>query len=108
MNYRLLSISIIALIFALACSEEEDRSNMDQAQLGALVYKQYCKTCHGAKGKLGLSGAKDLSQSELTLEERKYIIVHGKNTMTPFKKILSDKEIDAVAKYTQKLSEGDE
>ena len=37
---------------------------------GKLVYKQYCVICHGADGKLAVSGATDLSTSTVTLEER--------------------------------------
>ena len=45
--------------------------NTDQAkEKGKLIYKQYCIVCHGADGKLAVSGAKDLSISTVSKEER--------------------------------------
>lgn len=70
---------------------------------GQAIFRQYCVVCHGADGKLGLNGAKDLTVSILTLEERTNIIANGKKLMTPFNEILSPEEIKAVAKYTQTL-----
>lgn len=70
---------------------------------GKLVYKQYCQLCHGADGKLGLSGAKDLSISEIDMEERINQITNGKGMMTPYKDILSKEQIEAVADYIGEL-----
>jgi cytochrome c6 len=72
---------------------------------GAAIFKKYCQTCHGADGKLGLNGAKDLSLSILPLNQRVEIIQNGKGVMTPFRAILSDEEIKEVAKYTQELKQ---
>ncbi len=70
---------------------------------GMTVFRQNCVICHGADGKLGLNGAKDLSKSERPLDERIQIITNGKNLMAPFRTILSPKEIQAVAEYTLTL-----
>lgn len=70
---------------------------------GATVFKKQCQICHGADGKLGLNGAKDLTQSTLSLEDRIAVIHSGRGTMTAFKEILSAEEIRAVATYTQTL-----
>ena len=70
---------------------------------GMAVFRQYCVTCHGADGKLALNGAKDLSKSALTLQERITQITKGKNMMTPFAEVLSPEEIKAVAEYTLSL-----
>lgn len=67
---------------------------------GSGLYRQYCVGCHGADGTLGLNGARDLTQSALTLEERITQIANGKNMMTPFRDVLSAEEIQAVAEYT--------
>lgn len=72
---------------------------------GLAVYRKYCVNCHGANGKLGLSGAKDLTQSAMTLEERIVLITKGKGMMTPFGELLSDEEIRAVAAYSLTLSQ---
>ncbi len=70
---------------------------------GMAVFKQNCVICHGSDGTLGLNGAKDLSKSTLSVEERINIITHGKNLMTPFGTILRPEEIQAAAEYTQTL-----
>ena len=115
MKKTLPNIFIICLLLLLwQCSSDKDPNydNLSPAEQqvlrGERVYKQYCRSCHGSDGKMGLSGAKDLSQSELNLEQRKLIIANGRNTMTPFQNILSDEEIQAVAKYTFTLSGKDE
>jgi mono/diheme cytochrome c family protein len=71
---------------------------------GMAIFRQYCVVCHGADGKLALNGAKDLTASTLTLEERLNIITNGKKLMTPFNEILTPEEIQAVAEYTQTLA----
>ncbi len=68
---------------------------------GMAIFRKYCIACHGADGKLGLNGAKDLTQTTLTLEERISLVTKGKNMMTPFGEILTQEEIRAVAAYTQ-------
>jgi len=68
------------------------------------IFRKYCVTCHGADGKLGLNGAKDLTLSTLTPEERINVITYGKKVMTPFNEVLTPDEIKAVAEYTQKLT----
>jgi len=70
---------------------------------GKLVYKQYCVICHGADGKLAVSGATDLSTSTVTIEERINQITNGKGLMTPYKDILSKEQIQTVAEYIGEL-----
>ncbi len=70
---------------------------------GAVVFKKYCQTCHGADGKLGLNGAKNLAVSILPLNQKIEIIANGKGVMTPFREILFAEEIKAVGEYTEEL-----
>lgn len=70
---------------------------------GQLIFKQYCVICHGADGKLGISGAKDLSVSILSKEERIGQVTNGKGLMTPYKDILSAEQIEAVVDYLEEL-----
>lgn len=72
---------------------------------GKAIYKQYCVACHGLYGDMGASGAFNLQESELPLEERVNVITNGRNVMTPFKSILSEAEIQAVAEYTLELKQ---
>jgi mono/diheme cytochrome c family protein len=70
---------------------------------GASIYKTRCELCHGADGKLGANGSKDLTVSDLELNERIAMITNGKGAMTAFKDILSLQEIKAVAEYSLTL-----
>ena len=95
------------LLFAAACGSAEGQANRrvktNTTPDGPAIFRQYCVTCHGADGKLGLNGAKDLTASVLTLEERINVITNGRKVMTPFGEVLTPEEIKAVAEYTQKL-----
>ena len=88
------------LIMVVACSESS-RS----PKSGREVFRTYCVVCHGAKGNLGMNGAKDLTNSSLTLQERIHIITNGRKTMQSFEKTLTKEEIAKVAVYTMTLKE---
>ena len=70
---------------------------------GPAIFRQNCVVCHGNDGKLGLNGAKDLSQSTLSLQERILVITHGRNAMAPWEGLLSAAEIEAVADFTRQF-----
>lgn len=114
---KILFILAIATIFALgSCESAEEKIAKETAAAqgagkvslapdGMAVFRKNCVTCHGANGKLGLNGAKDLSVSTLSVEERVSIITNGKNLMTPFAAVLSPEEIQSVAAFTLTLKE---
>jgi len=81
------------------------RSEPVAAVDGEKIYKQYCVTCHGLYGDMGASGAANLTESTLSVEERIPVITNGRNTMTGFKALLNEEKIKAVAEYTMTLSE---
>jgi cytochrome c6 len=91
-----------------ACSSKKDNSVSSSEPKpkvdGAAVFKQHCELCHGADGKLGLNGSKDLTVSELDLNERIAQISKGKGLMIAYENILSLSEIKAVAEYTMALA----
>ena len=70
---------------------------------GAKIYKTYCVTCHGVYGDMGASGAFNLTESKLSLEERIEVITKGRNLMTPFEGLLSEEKIKAVAEHIETL-----
>lgn len=76
----------------------------DPIEAGKLIYTNSCATCHGADGKLGLNGAKDLSVTQLTADDQKAIIHNGKNAMPGYKD-LSDQQLDAVVQYVATLKQ---
>ena len=70
---------------------------------GKLIYGQVCSACHGMDGKLGISGAKDLSISVLSSTEINKTISEGKGLMQEYKDILSEQDIASVAAYVESL-----
>ena len=96
--------SLLAFVFSLcfeACSEESKTQRPVDAQ--ALFIKR-CATCHGSEGNLQMSGAKKLTLSQLSADEIKNQIIHGKAGMPPFESMLTVQEIDALTAYCMKLS----
>lgn len=112
---RKYSIAIIILSAALifGCGGDDKKSSSAKSTAsakpkakkidGEKIFKMNCVICHGADGKLGINGAKDLTISEFTLEQRIENITKGKGAMTPFESILTKEQIQAVAEYTFKL-----
>ena len=70
---------------------------------GEAIYKIQCTLCHGSDGNLGVSGSEKLPESTLNLEQRIEVITYGRGKMNAFNTILSDEEIEAVARYTMNL-----
>ena len=70
---------------------------------GLAVFRQNCVNCHGIDGKLCLQGAKDLSQSPLSMDERILVITNGRNLMAAWGDKLNPQEIRAVAEFTASL-----
>ena len=94
------------LIYACNSSSADNSagsSSAVQKEDGEKIYKTYCVTCHGIYGDMGSSGAFDLTKSTLSLEERIQVISEGRNLMTPFKELLSEEKIKAVAEYIETL-----
>ncbi|HXA00884.1 MAG TPA: SirB2 family protein [Cytophagaceae bacterium] len=65
------------------------------------IYAQNCQNCHGADGKLGLNGAKDLGQSSLNTSEKESVIANGKGLMPKFKGQLNEQQIKDLAQYIE-------
>lgn len=97
-------LSAFCLLMILACAgKDKPTTSPDDVAAGEQIYKKYCLICHGADGKLGINGAKDITVTTLTLEERVALINTGKNLMTPFEGILTPDQMKAVALYTMNL-----
>lgn len=102
---KIYSISIIFLLFfsIFSCSGNFQNGNSKKTSTdqnpGKLVYTQYCVTCHGSDGQLGLNGAANLASSKLNKEERITVITNGRNLMAPYRKILTQKQIGDVTDY---------
>jgi len=90
--------------FVLACGGNGSKLSTEQLAEGKKTFGKLCVACHGSTGDMSLNGAKKFSESVLSLEERIQVITNGKNMMTPYKGILSEEEIKAVAGYTIELT----
>ena len=100
------AILFFLFVIAAACGgAEKPKSDIANVsiEVGEKIFMQYCVLCHGADGKLGINGAKDITVSKLTFDERVVLITNGKLIMTPFEGILSEDEIKAAAKYSMEL-----
>lgn len=72
--------------------------------VGENLFIMHCAVCHGDDGKLGASGAKDLSSSTLNDSAILKILKEGKNAMPPMNDLLvNDKNIQLVLAHTKKL-----
>ena len=101
------SILFLGLI-AQACSSSPEINKQDSVDTsvvtGKNLYTLNCSSCHGADGKLGLSGAKDLTLSVLSDQQRIALITNGKNAMPSMKDALgSIQNIKSVADYVKSL-----
>ena len=98
----LVFISSLCLL-VWSCGGGNSSQSANEEISGAKIYKTHCAICHGDDGRKGFADAKMLPESALTLEERIQLITNGKNTMMPYSGILSEEEIEAVARYTLSL-----
>ncbi len=110
MKKTIILASLAALLFACSASSDKNESSATasaekKAVDGEKIYKTYCVTCHGLYGDMGASGAFNLQTSTLSMEERIDVITNGREgkAMTPFKGLLSEEKIEAVAKYIETL-----
>jgi len=111
MKKFILFFFVAALVIACGGKEETSASSVSSQVAstnkvdGEKIYKQYCVACHGLYGDMGASGAFNLKVSQLAVEERIQVITNGRNAMTPFKTLLDEDKIRAVAEYTTTLKE---
>ena len=105
-NIVLVFAFIVILIFSCGGPSSNDPSaapSKTKEISGYQIFKTHCRLCHGADGRMGLNGAKSIPDSELSLEERILHITNGKGAMQPYKGVLSEAKIKAVAEYTMTL-----
>lgn len=109
-NKALAFMSMMLIIYAYGVSEtkapfmKKNKTEITAAPGdGKAVYEAKCVNCHGSDGKLGLSGAKDLTASSLSHDEKKEIILNGKNAMMGFRDQLTDEQVESVVTYISQL-----
>ena len=70
---------------------------------GAVLYGAICAKCHGNDGKLGITGAWDLSVSKLDEAGVVNVVLNGRGTMPPYQGALTEAQAKAIATYIMGL-----
>ncbi len=100
-----LFVAIVLLAATLvSCSEESSEATPERPIDGEQLFLMRCTLCHGEDGMLGLSGAKDLTVSAMSREEKIVIVKNGKGNMIPYKDLMTPEEIEAVVDYVESLA----
>jgi mono/diheme cytochrome c family protein len=97
---------LVLFIFSCQSTAEskEELAKQTPAEQGASLYTMHCAQCHGEDGKLGSSGAKDLSVSKLSDDKILQIIKNGKGAMPSMKALLeTDTNIQLVLSHVKAL-----
>lgn len=106
-----LTILLLLATIAFACGGGEDGPSEKPAAKTETaakkintkkIWKVRCIACHGVNGDMGTNGAANLQEVTSDLDYRINIITNGSENgvMTAFGEILSEEEIEAMAKYT--------
>ena len=101
------SLPVLIVLLLLACGsasvDTADTHDKDKTP-GQALFNKNCTLCHGRDGKMGMTGAKDLTLSTLTAAEMITIVGQGKGQMMPYKNVLTAKEIELVVEHVRTLS----
>jgi mono/diheme cytochrome c family protein/uncharacterized membrane protein SirB2 len=100
-----LSAGTLAAVAAAADAADNAEAPVATLTAGKAIFTQRCAPCHGADGRLGLNGARDLTKSNLTAPGRVYMVVNGSMSkkMPSFKEQLTDEQIQQVVAYSLTL-----
>ena len=104
---RILRTGLLLFLPLLACGGQEAPSERQQGDAGASLYRKHCTLCHGDDGRLGLSGAKDLTASPLSREEMIVVVRNGRGAMMGYGRVLSEEEIGLVVDHVRSLAQAE-
>jgi len=83
----------------LSCSGSDTAAQNQVDKVAQNLFNTKCALCHGINGDKQLSGAKKLTESEISKEEITAMVTNGLKQMPAFKDQLSKEEIDQVSAY---------
>lgn len=93
-----------------AIRKDDQAAQMASSRDGEALFKANCVLCHGNDGKLGASGAKDLSATTMDVAEMKQIILHGKGLMPAAalneNPTIAEEQAAAIAEYVNSNIKG--
>ena len=105
-NKTLAVLSLLLIIAAYGMAEMAKKPAVKTAAAevdGQKIFMDNCALCHGHDGKAGINGASDLSASLLDHDGIVAVVANGRGVMASFKRVLTQEQIDAVAKHTEAL-----
>jgi cytochrome c6 len=94
---------LASLVLACGSAAEPQHANTPAPGEGEVLFNMQCANCHGRKGTLGISGAKDLSVSTLSRDSMIAVVVRGRGTMMPYGELFDRKQIQAVVDHALSL-----
>lgn len=94
-SIKVVLISTFLYFFLAGCN-----NSSQPVSKGEKIFIAKCSRCHGADGKKGLKGAKDLNESDKSLAFRINQVKKGEGEMPSFSNRLSDEQIKLVSEYT--------
>ncbi|HXD94052.1 MAG TPA: cytochrome c [Bacteroidia bacterium] len=98
-NKGLATLSFVLILAAFMLGEiNKKKKNNDSSIDGQKLYTNNCKSCHGEDGKLKMSGAFDLSVTQLSNDSISSIIKNGRNSMQKIEG-LTPEQSQAIAAY---------
>lgn len=97
-------IFFLAPFFLFSCGEDPKDKNPDGSYNGEHLYKKNCNMCHGPRGDMGSSNAKNLRTSKMSKKKKFNIIKYGQGDMQKFD-FLSDEEIEAIVDYIESFKD---
>jgi len=104
-NKLLAALALLLIIGAYGLAEVRKKKagkgiekNISTTASGEELYINYCSRCHGDDGMAGLSGATDLSFSQMDDTSLHELFLTGKNSMPPFKE-LSNEQIESITAH---------
>ena len=100
---RILRTGLLLFMPLLACGGQEADPERQEGDAGASLFRMHCTLCHGDDGRLGLSGAKDLTASALSREEMIAVVRNGRGAMMGYGRVLSEEEIGLVVDHVRSL-----
>jgi cytochrome c6 len=105
---KIVFFTLTLLLFGCQSSSDSSPKKAEPqgktSQTGKQLYTTHCTSCHGIDGKLGVSGASDLSKSNLSEQQVTAILSNGRNGMPAMKELLETHEnMDSVINYVIQL-----
>ncbi len=95
--------ALLVVLVACSASIGAPSGQAGPVETGAEIFRAACVMCHGADGRSGVAGAKDLTTSNLSRGEMAAVVANGKGAMIGFKGRLTSAQIDLVVEHVRTL-----